>query len=59
MYSLFIAEVVKQMKIRHINQRQLAEAIGYPYANVRKFMCERYDSEAIANAIAKYLEIER
>lgn len=59
MYSLFIAEAVKQMKIRHINQRQLAEAIGYPYASVRKFMCERYDSEAIANAIANYLNIER
>ena len=37
----------------------LAEAIGYPYASVRKFMCERYDSEAIANAIANYLNIER
>lgn len=59
MYGLFIAEVAKQMKIRHMNQRQLAEAIGYPYANVRKFMCERYDSEAIANAIASYLGIER
>ena len=59
MYSLFIAEAVKQMRIRHINQKQLARAIGYPYATVRKFMCERYDSEAIANAIAKYLDIER
>ncbi len=47
------------MRIRHINQKQLARAIGYPYATVRKFMCERYDSEAIANAIAKYLDIER
>ena len=59
LYSLFIAEVAKQMKIRHMNQRQLAEAIGYPYASVRKFMCERYESEAIANAIAAYLNIER
>jgi hypothetical protein len=58
-YNLFVAEVTKQMKLRHMNQRQLSEAIGYPYASVRKFMCCRYDNEAMANAIAAVLGIER
>ena len=59
MVSLFAAEVVKQLKLRKMTQKELAAAIGYNYSSLRSFLNDNYNNEGMAKAIANYLGIER
>lgn len=55
----FTAEVVKQLALRGMTQKQLAEAIGYGYSNVRQLINGLSENEEMAQRIADYLGIER
>ncbi|MCM1023855.1 MAG: helix-turn-helix domain-containing protein [Prevotella sp.] len=55
----FTAEIVKQLALRGMTQKQLAEAIGYGYSSVRSFISGCSGNENIAQAIADYLKIRR
>lgn len=55
----FTAEIVKQLALRGMTQKQLAEAIDYGYSNVRAFINGFSENEDMAQKIADYLEIPR
>lgn len=55
----FTAEIVKQLALRGMTQKDLAEAIKYGYSNVRQFINGGSENEKLAQAIADFLEISR
>lgn len=55
----FTAEIVKQLALRGMTQKQLAEAIHYGYSNVRSFINGCSENEDMAQKIADFLGINR
>ena len=60
-YELFKAEVVKELRIRKIGQKELAQMTGYKLCTIQRFMGgrkDRDDSDRVAKAIAYALGIK-
>lgn len=55
----FTAEIVKQLALRGMTQKELAESIKYGYSNVRQFINGCSENEKLAQAIADFLKISR
>lgn len=59
MYEILKAEIKKQMFLRKLEYKDLADMIGVKRSTVSAFMCGVRNSEATARKLAKVLEIER
>ncbi len=59
MYELLKAEVKKQMYLRDLEYKDLAELTGIKRSTISAFMCGVRNSETTARALARVLEIER
>lgn len=59
MITSFHAEIVKQLKLRRMTQKELAEKIKCGYGNVRSFINGYSENEKLAQKIAEFLGIER
>lgn len=59
MITSFHAEIVKQLKLRGMTQKELAKRIKYGYSNVRLFINGHSENEKLAQKIAEFLGIER
>lgn len=59
MYELLKAEVKKEMFLRALEYKDLAEMTGIKRSTISAFMCGVRNSEATANALARVLGIER
>lgn len=57
-YELFKAEVCKQKRLRRLNNKKLAEMTGFTKSTIDAFMCGVRDSDSVAIAIARVLDIE-
>lgn len=60
-YEIFKAEVVKELRIRNIGQKELAQMTGYKPQTIRQFMSKakgRDDSDRVAKAISHALGIK-
>ena len=60
-YEIFKAEVVKELRIRKIGQKELAQMTGYKPQTIRQFMSkskDRDDSDNVAKAISYALKIK-
>ena len=59
LYELLRAEVKKQMFLRDLTYKDLADKTGIKRATISAFMCGVRGSETTARALARVLEIER
>jgi hypothetical protein len=60
-YEIFKAEVVKELRIRKIGQKELAQMTGYKLCTIQRFMSkskDRDDSDRVAKAISYALGIK-
>ena len=57
-YELFKAEIVKQKRIRKLTNKDLGKLTGYKRKTIDAFMAGAGESENVAKAIAKVLNIE-
>jgi len=53
-YELFKAEVDKQ----HLNNKDLAKMTHFSESMIKAFMCGTRNSDTVANALARVLDIE-
>lgn len=59
MITSFHAEIVKQLKLRGMTQKELAEELKCSYGSVRSFISGHSENEKLAQRIAEHLGIER
>lgn len=59
MYELLKGEIKKQMFLRGLKPKDLAEMTGQKRSTINAFMCGARNSENTARLLAKVLEIER
>lgn len=55
---MFKAEIVKQKRLRKLTNADLGKLTGYKQQTIDAFMAGARESENVAKAIAKVLEIE-
>ena len=58
MYEIFRGEVAKVVKIRRLSYQKIADMTGFKVSTIRAFMCGARNSDQVAKAISKALEIE-
>lgn len=54
----FVGKISEQKKVRHLTNADLAKMTGYKRSTIEAFMCGARDSDAVAKALAKALNIE-
>ena len=57
-YRLFRAKIAEQKQLRKLTNADMAKLTGYTKSTIDAFMCGVRESDAVAKAIAKVLDIE-
>jgi transcriptional regulator with XRE-family HTH domain len=57
--TIFLGKIAAAKKERKLTNADIAKLTGYTKATIEAFMCGARDGDAVADAIAKALNIER